>query len=290
MNLEYNLKIEVPLYFKSQQDRAIENNPPRTVSVEVKANGWQLTNLYLVNTTAKCIVDLSRFGAQDSIIELTRNDLIKSIQSLFNAQAIDVYPQSLTLKTGKTGTYSVPILSRVTIIPKKGFTVVGTPEIIPDMVNIKGNDKMVKHIKTWSTELMVIKDINESFISNIPLSDSLKNIVSLEKQSVRLQGDIQQESDMTFFDVDIKIRGGNISGNRVLSRTKINVTIRGGVNIISRISQDQINVYLNADDVNNDSTGIVVPQIMVPQGVKVVRANPAYLYNIRTLNNRYTSK
>ena len=284
MNNEYTSVVVLPLMVNPPAGRAIENTLPGTISVEVKSNGWQLMNLNFFSNRGECYVDMTKLDNGDSVILLTRNDIFKSLPSLRNAQALDVFPQSIPVKTGKIGEYSVPVISQVTIIPKDGFILVGKPELKPDLINISGNDRLVRKIKTWSTELLVLKNVYESISSQINLSDSLKNTVTLSNKNIRFTAEIQQEAEMTFYDIKLKFKGGSLPNNNSILPGIVNVTVKGGIGNISALSHDNISAIINIDDLLKDSTGIVIPEIEVPSNVKVTKISPPYLYHQKTIS------
>jgi len=284
LNMDYVSYVVIPFMVKAPEGRAIENNLPATIAVEIRCTGWQMINFNFFNSSVKSIVDLSNVRTSDSTVEITRNDLIKSIQSLTNAQAIDVIPQSISIKTGRIGEYSVPVVSQVAIIPKDGFILVGQPEFKPDMINIAGNDRVVKKVKSWSTELLVLKDVYEPITVMIPLSDSLKNMVTLSQQRVRLITDIQQEADITFHDVKIKIKGNSIPSNHKIVPSIIKVTVKGGIDQIKTLTYDEITATIDYEDIIKDTTGIIVPTIEIPAGLKVVKVTPPYIYHQKIIN------
>jgi hypothetical protein len=276
--------IKLPLTVVLPPNRAIENQIKPEVYVQVKGMGWALFNLIFFNSSARCYVDLSRENIQSTNYEISRNDLLRSLQALSNVQAIDVYPQNLLIQTGKVGEYAVPVRSIVKIIPREGFGIIGDVVIKPDIIVIRGNERTVSKIESWATKPVILSDVYDSLNIQIPLSDSLANIVSLSQPTVTLVADIEQIAEITIPDVKLNIRGGTLSENHKIIPAQVSITVRGGIGRIESLTPESITASLDYTQVIDDSTGIIMPKISVPENIKVLQVDPPYLHHVRVVH------
>lgn len=281
LSTEYVINTEVPLIIRMPNDRAIEVPPPETISIDVKGTGWHLFNFLFIGSSANCLINLEKSTIKDSIFEISRTDLLKGMQHLVNVQAIDaiVEDNKLRLVTGKAGNYKIPIIPKVRILPKEGFIIVGDIKLAPDSLIISGNEKIATAFKEWNTEERIIKDIYLPISTKVPLSTQYSNIVKLSNKEVEISADIQQESSITFFDIPINIIEGKLPNNSHLEPDFISVTITGGINDVSNLTDDKIKVQIHIDKILKDSTGIIIPEIIFPKNLKLANINPPYIYH-----------
>jgi hypothetical protein len=285
LSSNYSTLVNMPLVIKLPTDRAFEEAPPQYVTVESKGTGWNLFNLIFFNNSKKVFLDLSQIDINDSVYSISRPNLLKGVQSMERVELSDVLTENLVIHTGKVSSYSVKVEPNFTINPSDGFTIVGSPNISPEFVEINGNDKIVKNINTWKTKKAVFDEVNKSFTENIELSDSLKGIIKIDKKYVKFTTNIQQTAEVTFDEIRVKIRGGVMPKNYSLYPNFITLTFRGGINEIIDVTPDKINVTINYADIVNDKTGIIIPKIEHPANLKIIKMVPQYLINYKIIKS-----
>jgi len=284
LNGEFITKVSFPVTVELPENRAIENPLPTEVLVEVKGTGWHLFNLLYFNNTKQCNIDLSRVDISNKSFNISQSTLLKSLDNLVNVEARSVNPESLELRTGSVGEYNVPITPNVNIIPKEGFTIVGNIDIVPSMVKISGNDKLVQNIKHWTTQYITISDVNKPFRAEVALSDSLSSIVKLSSPKVEILANVQLIAEKVIPDVEIEIVGGQLPYGHILLPKRIDVIIRGGINIIESIKPESIKAFVDINTILEDKVGIITPQINIPKYVQLLNNN-LYLYHYYETKN-----
>lgn len=282
LNQEFYTTIRIPLKLITPDYWSIEytgkERQLNEVPIEVKGNGWQLFNLLFFNPAYEIVIDLSNKDI-DSIYQISRNDLIDNVRFLGNARAVSTNSPPITIKLGKIAVSSVEVKPNVKVIPKKGFLLIGKIKVNPDIINIKGNEKIINQIKYWTTERKIFTEIDEPFVFEVPLKDTLSNLVSLSQREVKVSGDVQQIAEMTFFDIPVKTRGRDLGDNHLLIPSRLRVTIRSGIDLITKISPKDINISLDYYQIMNDDTGVLIPEISVPENYQVLSIEPNYVYH-----------
>jgi len=286
----FSTLVNMPLIIQLPEDRAFEEPPPASVSIEAKGTGWNLFNLLYFNKSKKIYLDLSKTQINDSIFNINRTSILKGLQSFERVELSDILTENVSIKTGKVTTYSVPVEPDITIIPADGFYLVGKPKLDPDMIEIRGNDKIVSNIKTWKTKPLVLEDRNRAFIYNLALSDTLSEIVKLNRTNINFTADIQQTAEVTFDEIRISIRGGSIPKNYKIQPEFVSITFRGGINEIIDLNPDKISVTLNYADILNDKSGILIPKIEFPGSSRVINLEPSFLYNYKIIETDNLTK
>jgi hypothetical protein len=280
-NSEYKTYISIPFNVILPKDRAIEAQIPRFLDVEVSGSGWNIFNLIYFNNSKQIIVDLTSKKIEDSVYTISRNDLVKSVHSIEKVALTDIIPDNLLLKTGSIGSYKVPVFDRITVIPNENFTLVGKLLLIPDSIKISGNNKVVSKISKWFTQEAVYEGANLPFKSQVELSDTLSQVIDLSRKHVEFYADIQLTAEIIVPDVEIIVRGGSSPKNSKFYPSFVTVTLQGGIKELQRINRDKIAVSIDLNQILNDSTGVIIPKVEYPEGLKLLNVQPAFIYHFK---------
>jgi hypothetical protein len=279
MNSGYTTKVNIPLKVLIANNAAIEKQVPSSITVVVKGTGWNIISLIFFNPTAICQVDLTHLNI-DSSYSINKSDMFKGLMNLTNLQAAEVYPEKIDISLTKVNEISVPIIPFVTIIPREGFIIVGKLKTEPDQVTVRGFEKVLKNINLWYTQSANVKDAFSDVRLRLNLQDTMRNMVKLSINEVRVSAQIEQSASITVNDVEVKLKGGSLMQNYILQPDYIKVTVEGGIDDISELTPDMIKASVDALDVARDSTGLVQPVISVPENIKIISMQPRFLYLI----------
>lgn len=280
-NSSYKYYIVVPFNIIMPFNRAIENELPKTITLRVQGTGWNLLNLNYLNNSKKVVVDWTNKTINDSSIVISRNELLKGIQSMEGISIEEFSPEIINVITGKIISKKVPVIHQISITPNEYFTLSGNITLLPDSVEISGNEKLISNINNWQTVPLNITDITRPYRSTIDLSDSLQNIIKLSRDNVDFYADIQQTAEIIIPDVKIETKGGDLPKDSYFSPPRVNIIIQAGIKELEKISKDKIVCNIDINSILHDSTGIVVPNIIVPEGYKVLKVEPAFIKHFK---------
>lgn len=280
-NSVYKYYTTVPFSIQLPETRAIENDLPKTFILQVQGTGWNLFNLNAFNNSKKIFIDWSKKQIDDSTVVVTRSDFLKGVQSMEGVQVEEFTPEFLTIKTGRIVTKKVPLVHNIKIIPNENFTLVGNIMLIPDSVEISGNEKLLATIIEWRTVDAEFKEITQTFRSEINLSDTLSGIVSLRRTKVDFYTDIQQLAEIEIPDVELVIRGGSMPRDSKLYPPQVNLIVQGGINELEKLTKERVAATLDINDIISDSTGVMIPKIDIPSGFKLLKMEPRYIYHYK---------
>ena len=278
LNQEYRTNLSIPIKFNLLQTRAFIEPPPDNITINVKGSGWHLLNSQFSNSIF-CNVDLSRDISRDTIYKIYRDLILKNIQNQNYINVIDIYPDNFNIFTGRVADTIIKVIPNVIIKPQEGYSIVGKVRIKPEYVSIRGNESIICKIKSWTTKPYVFEGVNNSINTPIELSDSLRGIVNIAGESFRLIADIQQTAEAIAPDVKVKIIGSNLLKNHTVGPTNLQVTVRGGINIIKNFSPDQVTAFIDYQQIISDSTGYITPVVQVPENLQIISIKPKYLYH-----------
>lgn len=285
LNHEYTPFVKIPLKVILPRNKAIENPLPKNISVKVRGSGWQLFYLMFFNSTKECNVDLTDRDISTDEFIITRADFMKGIQNIVDVEPIDVVPETTKLVIGQLVTRKVPVNPIVSITPRDGFVAMNDFKISPDSIEITGNETTVKNIRYWNTEKISIEGVYKPTTVNLALSDTLSTIIKKSINSVHISFDVQQEADITIYDVPVRIRGGILPKNHILKPDKIKVLVTGGVKQIADISLYNIESFIDYTEVINDTSGIIRPKVEINHSFNKFYALPQYLYHYRVVKS-----
>jgi len=277
---EYQVMIEVPLTVEAPKDRASETVIPKEISIDVTGTGWYLFNHLYFNNIKRCHIKLDNVASQDSIYTITSVDMQKGLQNLGKISYQRFFPDVITIKTDKLFEKEVPVFPHIKAYPAEGFALVGNVKVIPPTIFIKGNENIIKTINKWTTENLVFKDVSSSFTKQVFLSDTLQSILQLSENVVDVSILVQPYSEITLDDIPLQVIGApQIMKNIIVQPKYFSVTLRGGIDVISKISNADVGITINYQDIINDSTGIIKPNITIPPYTSILNTSPKYVFH-----------
>lgn len=285
LNNEYVTFVKVPLKVIMPNNRAIENPIPQDLDIEVKGKGWDIFNLLFFNTSKEISLDLSKQRIEKNDIEVGRQQILKSVRYIGNLETIDALPDNVEIRTGISGEYFVEVEPNVKIIPTQGFTLVEGPNVEPERIRIKGNNKIVSSIKSWKTEYTIIKDVANKFRVKIPLQDTLESIVAKSRHSVYIFGKLEQIAERTFKDVPYTLINGKAESYDIMPK-RFDVTVRGGITAVSQVELSDIELILDANEVYNTNSSTVLIKSKVKGKVRLSSPTRMYVYVFQKSNEK----
>lgn len=279
MNSEYHFYVKVPLKIVAPEKYSISGRVPEKIDVLISATGWQILNLSVFPKTSNCLINLSQSEIINEKVILTKNDFLKNLSIAANAKALDVNPPSITLDVGVIGEKIVRVEPDIEIYPRDNFIVVGKPILKPDLVVIRGKKEILDKIDEWKTERILLKDVHKPIQLDIPLSDTLRSLVSLSYEQVKLFVDVDLKAEKEIFDIQVTIEGGNLPEGHILEPKYLKATIRSGINKLIASDIISLEAKVSYFEITNDSIGIISPKINLPEGLNLVSLEPPYLYH-----------
>ena len=278
-NSDYKTFVNVPITVLMPSNLAIENDVEKSIALSVQGSGWDLFNLIAFNNSKKIVVDLSKKIITDSVYVISRGDILKGLQSLEKVQIEETNPEFITINTGEIIGKKLPVKPRIDILTNENYTLVGNLIIIPDSIEVFGNEKLISKLQYWETSVAAFNNVSKNFKSEIKLSDTLKDIVKLSRTTVEFYADIQQIAEIQIPDIEIIVRGGSKPRNSEFLPPQVTIVLQGGINELQKITKDKVAATIDINRLLSDSTGIFKPKIEFPSGVKLLRVEPPYVYH-----------
>lgn len=250
---EYTLTVEIPLQISEpEEDYALVEQPPKTATVTILGEGWNLLNVYNNPPSATIRPE------SDYI------DLLEVIQDQMTAHpdlsVQKVEPASLMLTVEERVTRTVPIQPEVNISFRRQFNFKGSPSINPDSVTISGARSLVENIDELTTRSYEFSEVDE----NLDLELELKppsDLLQLDRTKIKYYAEV---AEYTEAEVRLLVRVRNKPEGEEVRFTPSVITVRYDVPLEQfALAQEQIpyEAYVYYDDIEEDTTGVVSPVI-----------------------------
>ncbi len=285
LNERYSTIIQVPLVINLPKSKAIESQIPSEINVEVKGTGWHLFNLIYFNSNKACNIYLNNIDFASNDFNISRTTIIKSLENLYNVEAKEVIPEIIPIKTGIVKETYVDVIPNIIVNPAKDFISVGDVKLKPAKVLIKGNENLVKNLKQVFTEKIVLNDINRLTKVMVPIADSIKSKYKLNISQFEVTVNVQKMAEQVFYDVPIKLENVNYKQDSHLEPLTLTVTLRGGINQIENVTREMISAFIDLKQVSLDTEGIIIPKVIAPAGLEIIKLDPPYIFNYKKIYN-----
>jgi hypothetical protein len=245
---------------------------PNTISVKVKAKGWQLLNLNL-NPSSEFLVSAR---GDSGLIKVDAYDQIPENSWLGSGVTIiDMSPRNISLNVEKIAFKKLKVIANTELKFQTGFGLATPIKIDPDSILAAGPKSIIKGLNSIETKKVILSSID----NKINFIAELEELPGFEYQQnkVDLTLDVQRIVDNTLDGIKVKVE--NIPPDRdvVLIPNTISCGLRGGINIIGKISSDQINATIAYRDIIMDTIGALKPKITIPPNTQLIFTKPEEL-------------
>ena len=271
-NNEYSMKVDIPIEARNlNAQRAHKEEVPEHASIILKGKGRDLFKTYLFREfiNFKLVLDLE--GIQKEY-EFILNDYFENypqkvvLPNSYNLELIEVlFPTKIKISLDENLIKNIPVKHSIDVVLTNGYTQVGEIKLIPTYLEVAGPKVELESIDYIHTYTDTVFDAK----SKIKRKIKIKNIgplIKFSQQEIDYEIDIQQISERIIVDIPVKIK--NIPNNiRVFpSPQTVSLTVLGGVNRISSVSSNDIEVIVNFNDWDMDKI-FYSPEIIIPNNI-----------------------
>jgi hypothetical protein len=274
----YEGDIHVPLVVVPPAGQTILSNVPKFITVHVRTSGFNIVSMRHVNQPQACTLTVAKLrsvGAEQYVV--SEAELLTELSDVIASRMLSTMPSELTFITGTPVVKKVPVMVPHSITVRSGFVLASPPTPLQSMVTIRGMASAVDGIQSWSTKKIFIEDAHESVVMEMPVIDSLASSLDVTPKSVRVKIDIQRLADQEIRDIPVTASSGMGMADVIVRPSHINITVRGGVDNIAKITRDDVTVEVDA----SGRTGYVVPKVSLRQNARVVAITPRMVHVVR---------
>jgi hypothetical protein len=196
---------------------------------------------------------------------------------------LDLTPDTLSLYVEKVREKKVKIEPNLILDYKPGYGLATGITIFPDSTNVIGPASFLKNLNAIPTEGIEFTNLDNKIIEQVNLKELTGMTYNVNSVTVSL--DVQKIVDKNFDNLPVSVI--DIPGDRevVMLPNRISVGVRGGINILGKLSEEEIKVYVYYRDVVLDTLGSVAPHVEIPQNTSLIYTKPERLrYIIKKYN------
>ncbi len=245
------------------------------VTVSIKGQGWQLTQLTL-GRNSEIIIDVNDSEGKQKIS--IRNIIEKAGIIGTNLQLVEVKPENIEVLVEKRNVKKLPIKSVLNIEFKEGFGLVSNIELSPDSVLVSGAENLLAEL----TEIRTLPIEFSSLDKGVSTIAQLEQIEFMEYSVTNtiMNFDVQKIVDKEFADILVEARNIPPSRELILSPPRISILLRGGINQLGHLKNEEIKAFITYRQAVDDTVGSLLPTIEIPDGVQLINKKPNRLQYI----------
>lgn len=274
----YEGDIQVPLVVVPPAGQTILSNVPKFITVHVRTSGFNIVSMTHVNRPRACTLTVAKMrsvGTEAYVV--SEAELLTELSDVIASRMLSTIPSELSFITGTPVVKKVPIMIPHNIVVRSGFVLASPPTPIQSMVTIRGMASAVDSIRAWSTKKIFIEDAHESAVVDMPVIDSLARELDVTPKSIRVKIDVQRLADQEIRDIPVTTPDRAATADVVIRPSHVQVTVRGGVDNIAKITRDDVTVEIDAAG----RTGYIVPTVRLKQNARVVSISPRMVQVVR---------
>ena len=277
---DYYATVNVPLKLVNlPAGYSTATNLPGDISVKLKGKGWKLLG---VNLSAKSDYTVS---VEDSgRVNVNLYNFLGENQWLSSdIEVIDITPDTLSFYVEKDYMKRVSIIPDLDLKYKPGYGLATPVKIVPDSTTLFGPKSVVRSLKFVFTQRKTIDNLDDITSERVPLED-LPGVIYKDRE-VQVKLNVQKIVDKVFDDISVKINDLPLDRDVVLLPNKISVGVKGGIQILGKMSSDLIKAQVNYRDIVLDTLGSIVPKVELPENTELEYIKPERLrYIIKKFN------
>jgi len=270
LNGEFVATVKVPVRFISVPDGYIIGETSISeVTMNVKGAGWDILSV-VFSRENEFVVPVGRvFGKHEIIVKnlLNRNSKITS-----KLNVIDISPEKMEFDVERIVSKKVKILPDVKLSYKDGFGLVSDIKVEPDSMLVTGPESIVKQLQFIKARPVSFERLEEKISKNLTF-DKPENI-DFSDEDAKVEFDVQKIVEKTFTNVTVEQKGVPQGKELLIIPSKINVVLRGGINILGKLANTDIKAFVNFDDALKDNSGSIEPRIVPPENTAVIDVKP----------------
>lgn len=245
---------------------------PETVSLKIKAKGWQLLSLRLGGENQFLISADNDSGlmSKDPFNQLNENTWISS-----GINIIEISPRKITYDVEKIKVKKVKIIPEVKLDFSNDYGLATPIKVFPDSVLVAGPKSIMDTLSFVMTNPLELTSLDRP----TKVIAEIKEVrgFQFERKSVELNLDVQRIVEKVFTDIKVVINDIPKDRHIVLIPNTLECSLRGGISILGKINSDQITASVFYSQIVYDTTGTIMPRLIIPENTQLVFTKPARL-------------
>jgi len=268
----YEHVVSLPLHVTEPSGHfVVASELPATVKVRIVASGKDL----LFRTLHGRVVVRVRVAQREAVTVDLGPEQIEGIDQSSGFEVVGIEsPQSILLDFDYFDRREVPVVPRIGIIPRAGYTLVGRAGAEPRTVHIRGPRRYVRDVESVETDSLVLTDVAGDVDRAVRLRLPPEPNLTADSEQVTVHAAVQVLLERRFPDIPVHVT--HVSrGVRVRAiPERVTVDVIGGDKVVSGMSLENVNVELDYRQRFEKGLDNLVLTASLPPFVRLVRMNP----------------
>ena len=248
------------------------SNIPDNVSLRVKGQGWRLVSLNIgADSDFRISVDAD---SGQKVIGIASN-LTNNRWILSDLEVIDIAPDTIVCNIERVVSKVLPVLPKLKLEFKPGYGLASELSFLPDSIIVTGPAGMLKYMEHISTKEVELSLLDGKTQKVVPMQD-LRGFTFSDK-NVNISLDVQRIVDRQIDDIEVEVLDVPLDKEVLLFPNKIGCSVRGGIEVLGKLSKHDFKSYVYYNDVVMDTLGSIIPQVEAPQNTAVLFTKPERL-------------
>ena len=266
----YTVNLDIPLVARNlQEQKTYKEEVPESIFITLKGTGRSFIWLRVFNNfygdDFKAVIDLSSITDEynfelDSYYKENPEKIV--LPSSLDLQFVEVLnPRNVQIKLQRYLVKKVPIESQILVYTEPGYISLGE-QFSPDSISIGGPEEAVNQIDFVFTEKDTLIDLVASINGNWSILNPNK-LISFDPKKVDALIDVQPISETIITGIPVELINKPSDINVFVNPATVSLTIVGGLNQITNIIPEDIDVIIDFNLWNSEKQ-FYLPTIKLP--------------------------
>lgn len=279
---DYGTSMQLPIRIINVPEGYVPTSPSSDlITVKVKGKGWNLLNS-MITAQHDYYVDAGNDLQKKKVLNLksfaSENSWLTS-----KVEIIEVIPDTISFKFEKIDFAKLKIVPHLQLDFKTGYGIARDFIVIPESTIASGAAQKINSMVEVPTELLKISDLSEKMERVIELKST--DGITYDVESVKIILDVQRIVEQSYDEIEVSVSDIPKDRQVVLLPNKINVQLRGGIDVLGKLDKSEIIASVYYRDVVLDTIGSIIPHLKIPNHTQLINIRPPQVkYIIKKFN------
>lgn len=262
LSKEYQTVISFPVeYVNIPQDKLIQSQPLTTIDVQVKATGFRLFAISIVNKRIKLSANKLQRKSNSNFYFLLENQRI-NIQNQISSNYIinHIVQDTIYLNLGQLTTKKVPVIGVFDFNYKLGYHLTKPIKITPDSILVSGPKKQIDTLSKLQLQKLTLNDISKSITQTLTVKE-ISETLKFETKEVIIYGEIDRFTEGS---IEMPFEMINMPENTSVNTFPkiIKIVYQVGLNNFSKINKTSFKIVCDFTTSKKNNLNYLIPKVV----------------------------